>query len=439
MLRFYTLAFTALAASLLASCERTAQPVSKAAPLPESPQIGLPVSQSAELPAASNSVESVRGDSLIVSDTAGNEFTAEDLKAVKSALEARLRLDEFTASGPAARHGNACRFYDTTSVRRYTTDDVRFAYVRPRLLQISFAGDDHYVRLVNAVAEVTRLVLLRQGVAGKWKGAVDVARDTVSLLVSSSVADSTWTVCEKPAHANGRDRDGVENPYVPWLPVRASDMEQMPVAWDEHFDAEKLRQLADSVSKLPASFVVEGNRPPSVPIVIKDVCPFEGCEFGEWLTCDTLRAFTEASDTPKPAFMLHRGDRFTALTGDVHIAQAGMVVFHRNVAVDEEDEVNFVFTPADTLYPLLATGEGYGSWYFRGKERPGVFFFGNGHEAESRPERGYSVVRPIKSVWWVKLRTKDGREGWFVPRGGRIHGIAPHYEPLPDACPIRAG
>jgi hypothetical protein len=392
---------------------------------------------SADLPAASDSAEPMPNDSLVVSDTAGNDFTGEDVRAVKRALEARLLLDEFTASEPAAPYANACRFYDTTSVRRYTADDVRFAFVRPRVVKISFGGDDHYVRLVNAAAEVTRVALLQRGIDGKWKGAVKVTRDTVSFLVSSSEADSNWTVCEKPAHANGWNRDGVENPHIPWLPVRASDIERMAVAWDEHVNTAKLRQLADSVSNLPASFVVEGNRPPNVPIVIKDVCPGEGCAFGEWMTCDTLRVFTEVSDNARTAFMLHRGDRFSSVMGDVHIKQAGMVVFHRNVKVNEEG-MNFVFTPADTLYPLLYEGEGFGSWYFRGKESGGVFFFGNGDEEdlESRPGRGYSVVRSIKSAWWVKLRTKDGREGWFVPGEG-IYGMSPHYEPLPNACPTK--
>jgi len=49
-------------------------------------------------------------------------------------------------------------------------------------------------------------------------------------------------------------------------------------------------------------------------------------------------------------------------------------------------------------------------------------------------ERGYDLVRPIKSEWWVRVRAKNGREGWFIP-GQNIYGRQPHYEEMPKACP----
>jgi len=433
MPNLYTIAATALCVPLLMACERTAQPGLKASQVAPPP-----ASVSAELPVPSDSVDALPNDSLVVTDTAGADFTNDDLSAVKSVVDARLQLDQFTASGPAAAYGKPCRFYDTTSVRKYAPDEVRFAFVRPRLIKIIFAGDDHYVRQVNVAAEITRVALLQHGVDGKWYGAVKVTRDTLSFLVSSSVADSTWTICEKPAHTNGWNAGGTAKPFSPWLPVRALDADRMSVVWDESFSTPKLRQLADSVSKMPSAYAVEGNPEPSMPMVYKDVCPGEGCEFGEWLTCDSLRVFTEAGDNPKAAFVLHRGDRFTALTGDVHIKQAGKVVFHRNVRANDEG-MNLFFTPADTLYPLLYEGEGSGTWYFRGKASGGSFFFGNADEddVEMRrglDDRGYTVVRPIKSEWWVKVRAKNSREGWLRP-GGSIYGMSPHYEEVPASCP----
>jgi hypothetical protein len=454
MPKLFTIAATALWVPLLISCERAAQPLPKASQV--TPQ---PVSASAELPAASGSEsvdasESADGsesddaadsadappsDGLVVTDTAGADFSKDDLNAVKSVVDARLQLEQFTANGATTQYGKPCRFYDTTSVRKYAGDDVRFAFVRPRMIKISFVGNDHYVRQVNVVAEITRVALLQRGVDGKWHGAVKVARDTLSFLVSSSVQDSTWTVCEKPAHTSGWNAGGTEKPFTPWLPVRAVDTDRMAVVWDESFTTPKLRQLADSVSKLSFTYVVEGNPEPSMPMVFKDICPGEGCEFGEWLTCDTLRVFTAAGDNPKTAFVLHRGDRFTAVTGDVHIKQAGKVAFKRNVKVNDEG-MKFYFTPADTLYPLLYEGEGFGTWYFRGKESGGFFFFGNAdQESTDIPVvggvSGYVVLRPIKSEWWVKVRARNGREGWLRPRGS-IYGMSPHYEgEMPASCP----
>lgn len=376
-------------------------------------------------------------DTLVVTDTVGNDFTPEDVAVVKRVLEARLRLDEFTTNGPASPYVKPCRFYDTTSVRPYASNDAHLAFVRPRLIKITFAGDDHYVRLVNASAEIVRVGLVQRGVDGKWYGVAGVTRDTVSLLVSSSVADSAWTVCEKPAHTNGWNSNGQPKPVSAWLPIHAADAERMAVVWGQ-LTTLKLGQIADSVSKLPFTHVVEGNPEPPMPKIYKDVCPGEGCAFGEWLTCDTLRVFAAADNNAKTAFVLHRGDRFTALTGDVRIKEAGKVVFTRNVKVDQEG-MQFFFTPADTLYPLLYEGEGFGSWYFRGKESGGFFFFGNAdQDATDIPVvagvSGYVVTRPINSEWWVKVRARNGAEGWLRPHGS-IYGMSPHYEEMPKACP----
>lgn len=435
------IAVAALSVLLLSSCERAAQSVQKSTPVSRPAAPGQPATSVDEAGSEdSDSAEpSMPSDSLVVTDTAGVDFTPEDLAAVKSTLEARLHLDEFSATGPPPPYGKPCRFYDTTSVRQYSPGDIRYAFVRPRLIKISFAGDDHYARMVNATAEITRLGVVQRDVSGKWQGVVGVTRDTLIFLVSSSVEDSAWKVCEKPGHPNGWNADGHDKPLTAWLPLRAVDAEQMAVAWDNQFSTPKLRQLADSISRLPSTYVVEGNPEPPVPKIYKDVCPGEGCEFGEWMTCDTLTVFTAGGDNPKTAFLLHRGDRFTAVTGDVHIKQAGKVVFTRNVKVDEEG-TQFFFTPADTLYPMLYEGEGFGSWYFRGKEGGGFFFFGNAdQEATDAPVvagvSGYVVVRPIISEWWVKVRAKNGREGWLRPHGS-IYGMSPHYEdPMPTTCP----
>src|SRR4051812_49351133 len=48
-----------------------------------------------------------------------------------------------------------------------------------------------------------------------------------------------------------------------------------------------LDSLRDSLS-------VRGNPEPAIPVLFANVCPGEGCEFGRWLVCDTLRARSDA-------------------------------------------------------------------------------------------------------------------------------------------------
>jgi hypothetical protein len=190
-------------------------------------------------------------------------------------------------------------------------------------------------------------------------------------------------------------------------------------------------------SKLPSAAVVEGNPEPTVPMIVKDVCPGEFCEFGEWLACDSIAVYSEARATSPIALFLGRGDRFTAVTGDVHIAQAGKVVFRRNVRVTQEG-MNFLFTPADTLYPLWYSGESFGDWYFRGKQASGVFFFGDGSHPDEEgpsPDADWELVRAMRNEWWVKVRNSKEQQGWIVPdfkrvRGTTTQGIAAECTPL---------
>ena len=438
MTRIHIFAFV-VSAFALVDCERSAQPPSKAPPV--QPKA---VASNAAVPPAGDADDTVPdedapapSDSLITSDTTGSAFTGADVSAVKRVLEARLHLDEFTASAPSAAYATACRPTDTTSLRRYAAGDTRVAFVRPRVVKITLGGD-HAVRLVNVQAEITRIAVIRRDLTGKWRAAKGVTRDTLSFYLRDAEGEGNWAICEKPAHSEGWNRDGSgEKPYAVWLPVTERDADGLGVVWDEGLSTANVRKLADSISKLPPGFVVEGNPEPTVPIVIKDICPMEGCSFGEWLTCDTLRVFTDASAKARTAFTLHRSDKFTALTGDVHITQAGKIVFTRNKRVDVGNHTGLVFTPADTLYPILYEGEGYGDWYFRGKDGGGDFFFGNGGDDDTyqRTGRGYEMVRPIRSEWWVKVRGKDGREGWILPNWETIYGRSPHYTPMPDACP----
>jgi hypothetical protein len=438
MTRIRILALAASAFALV-GCERSAQPATNAPPVQPKAAVtnaAVPASDDSDETTPDVADQPIASDTLVVSDTTGSAFTGSDVSAVKRALEARLHLDEFTANAASAAYATACRPNDTTSLRRYAAGDTRFAFVRPRVVKITLGGD-HAVRLVNAQAEVTRIAVIRRDLTGKWRAANAVTRDTLSFYLRDAEGEGNWTVCEKPAHFEGSNGDGSEKPFATWLPVNAIDADRLGVVWEDRLTTAKVRQLADSVSKLPPGFVVEGNPEPKVPIVIKDICPGEGCEFGEWLTCDTLRVFTDASAKARTAFTLHRGDKFTAVTGDVHITQAGKVVFTRNKRVDVDNNPGFVFTPADTLYPILYEGEGNGDWYFRGKDGGGDFFFGNGNAdgVLRSTGRGYEIVRWIKSDWWVKVRAKDGREGWIVPNWGSIYGNSPHYTPMPDACP----
>jgi hypothetical protein len=180
------------------------------------------------------------------------------------------------------------------------------------------------------------------------------------------------------------------------------------------------------------------NRPPPTPWIAVEECPGEGCSLGAWAACSTLAATTEKRPGSPVAFTLHRGDRVTALTGDVHIDIPGVVIFRDTITYVPEpwarSQDTVRFGPADTLYLLNYIREGYLVWWFRGRADTGQVFWPSKTERTPRPEGRAEVIRTTAETWWVRVRNVEGKEGWVVPTMSTMAGGAPHYDDGPERC-----
>lgn len=114
-------------------------------------------------------------------------------------------------------------------------------------------------------------------------------------------------------------------------------------------------------------------------------------------------------------FTIHPGERFTAFTADLHVLEPGVVVFRRpfttTIPIDEAGLVDITFVPADTLFVLIDLGEGEVVWRYRGSTMRGEMFWANDPPASSDT---FGLVRPAKTIWWVRVRKPPGQEGWIV-------------------------
>jgi hypothetical protein len=162
------------------------------------------------------------------------------------------------------------------------------------------------------------------------------------------------------------------------------------------------------------------NTPPPMPWVIKNVCPGEYCAFGRWAACSTVVTRRDKRPQAQPVFTIQPGEDFTALTGDVHVDVPGMVVFrhpYSNPGNPEGEQVDSIrFTPADTLYVLNASGEGFLTWYYRGRAANGYqFWIGDPfHPGEAEPGDTAVMIRSPQVNWWVRVRNRAGQEGWIL-------------------------
>jgi hypothetical protein len=417
----------------VSGCERAAQQTPKQAAIQTQPAVSNDSSGSRRL----GDTVQIGDPTFMPLDTPNAVFATDGARAARALLEAQLNKDQFIADDPARAYGTPCL---NPIVIKTSRPELAFAFVRPRVLTMTPQEDIGSEKTFSV--EITRLAVIRRDPSGVWHGAVEVTRDTLTWKLQSETVPLKLALCDFPAHANrSTDANGMFYRLgEPWLPINAANTEIGPkVIWEGGMTWSKLRQLADSVAKLPPNFVVEGNPEPELPIYYRGLCPGEGCEFGQWLACDTVRVLKDARVGSPTVFIAHRGDTIAASTGDVKITQAGKVVFTRVVKVDQEG-THAVFTPADTLYPLIHTGEGFGPWYFRGKEGGGFFFFGDVEKTpdiEGHSSEGFDIVREAKHEWWVKARNKKGQEGWFQP-SRYMPGMSPHYEEGALTCGAEA-
>ena len=191
---------------------------------------------------------------------------------------------------------------------------------------------------------------------------------------------------------------------------------------------------------IASSQTTRPNSPPPQPWIAIGACPGEGCSFGAWSACSTVVAINEKRPGAPPAFTLRPGDRFTAVTGDVHVEVPGIVVFRDTITYVPEpwppSQDTVPFRPGDTLYVLNYLGEGLLVWWFRGQADTGRVFW------RDRPDRDLDsnragpavLVRRPKAVWWVRVRNARGQQGWVVPSYGTLAGGSPHYDDGPERC-----
>ena len=148
------------------------------------------------------------------------------------------------------------------------------------------------------------------------------------------------------------------------------------------------------------------------PYVQRNVCPFECCQYGMWLTQTPLRAYQIEGDTTILAFTIASGDSFTALSGNVHMERPGMVIVTKPI---------YEFIPSDTLYTLSYFGEGYINVFRNGKTTEVEMFWGpvfeedtciNINDPKWAQYSGVLVERALM-IWWVHIHYWDGREGWL--------------------------
>jgi hypothetical protein len=152
---------------------------------------------------------------------------------------------------------------------------------------------------------------------------------------------------------------------------------------------------------------------PRVPYESAGACPGECCAYGPWrVKEDTAALARPAADAPV-AFRLRKGEAVEGLTGIVRTTKLGRAVARKPSSIGAT--LNLDVTPADEIVVLFDRGEGYWRVWLRGQVDDAELA-DEGDRCETKSgqpvECEIQIVSRPQMVWWSKVRTSAGREGW---------------------------
>lgn len=163
--------------------------------------------------------------------------------------------------------------------------------------------------------------------------------------------------------------------------------------------------------------------PPAV-YVDKGACPGECCVFRRWRVLQDA-ALVDKPDGTRVVAVVKKGEWVRGLTGTIFISPTRLKVVYPHVS---SEDPQLSYRVGDILYMLTPISEGYRKAWFKGKMLPQGELFDHldcTHDQERCPKPSAECwalaegpCHEKEMVWWVKVRTKKGIEGWFKELSG---------------------
>ena len=150
---------------------------------------------------------------------------------------------------------------------------------------------------------------------------------------------------------------------------------------------------------------------PPIPFDEPGACPFQCCTYREWSVDWGTDIRTDKRDDASVAFHVNLNDTVTALTGVVTTTKIGRATASRQVNVGAN---RVPVAAGQPIYLLRSVGSGDWKIWMNGKTdeqyvgSPAYCASGK----QTSDECALTVLEQPTTVWWVKVRDAQGREGW---------------------------
>jgi hypothetical protein len=170
--------------------------------------------------------------------------------------------------------------------------------------------------------------------------------------------------------------------------------------------------LAAVLAASTVAFSGQSGPGPPLPNLDHGACPFEGCTYRDWSVLADTQLLADQRDDARIVARVQRGATVRGLTGVVVTTKLGRARVVRQATIGGRGTK---VSPGDRVDLLNYRGEGIWKYWLRGlideafipdqpscaRNNPGLF-----------NECSVQVGEPPVTLWWAKIRARDGREGW---------------------------
>ena len=162
--------------------------------------------------------------------------------------------------------------------------------------------------------------------------------------------------------------------------------------------------LASSLVLLPVTAIADS---PPAKYIDQGACPFECCVYRVWKTKRDTVVYAQPNKNEKVVGLLKAGATVEAFTGEVHSSPVRFVV----------KKAHAEYKPGDFLWVYTYLGEGHFRVWRNGamqEEDLGFSPYGGsgGARCENREYCWGELEKKLQFTWWVKVRSREGWEGW---------------------------